>query len=150
MHFFGCLALIEEISAPFTAFGWMLQKAGLEASIYYILNQVALLVAWVVLRIGCDVICESTIVAYRWDMIAAFHPSVGFFGFVAALFMVAGNLILVFFLNPYWFYKKFQQLTRAIRERNRILRGEPDPISDNKRKSQHHYVHHPSHSKKHH
>jgi hypothetical protein len=118
MHFFGCFALIEEFSAPFTAFGWMLQKAGLEPSILYIYNQVALLLVWVFLRIGCDAIIEFRIWNVRYEMLAAFHPSNGFLGVLTATFMMVGNLILVFYLNPYWFYKKFQQLTRAMRERN--------------------------------
>jgi len=117
MQTFGLIALMEEISAPFTALGWMFKKTGYDNTKQYVANHISLLVVWLFLRIGWDFIIGYYMITNAGFIFETINPlKNSLLDSFTTFIMLLGNCILVLFLNPYWFYKKYMQLVSTIKK----------------------------------
>ena len=82
--------------------GWILTKCGLVESRWWTVNQYALCVSWVVIRLGCDVAL--------WAYVAANAVEILYGPKIQLLISVGGLAILSILLNPFWLKAKFRQL----------------------------------------
>eukprot|EP01135_Chromosphaera_perkinsii_P005278 Nk52_evm4s331 gene=Nk52_evmTU4s331 len=104
--FYHCVLVPQEISAPFTAFSWMLTKLRMKDSGFWLLNQCALLSVWVVVRFFMDAITMYMLYT-DWAAAHVLLPS------FPKYFILFSQLFLICVLNPLWFMKKTEQLLKS-------------------------------------
>ncbi|XP_030051467.1 protein CLN8 [Microcaecilia unicolor] len=105
-HYMPIIALLLELSTPFTCISWMLLKAGWSHSFFWKANQ------WIMIHMfHCRMVITYHlwwVCAWNWDhLINSFPlPYLTFFFFALSL--------LTLIMNPYWTYKKTQQLLNPV------------------------------------
>ncbi|KAM9316582.1 protein CLN8 [Gastrophryne carolinensis] len=100
-HYLPMMALLLEMSTPFTCLSWMLLKAGMSHTLFWKVNQ------WVMIHMFH---CRMVLL-YRawwlfyssWDHLVSVMP----FSYIVIFLF---GLAALTFINPYWTYKKTQQL----------------------------------------
>ncbi|XP_029451619.1 protein CLN8 [Rhinatrema bivittatum] len=101
-HYLPMVTLLLEISTPFTCISWMLLKAGWSQSLFWKANQ------WIMIHLfHCRMVLTYHlwwVCIWNWDRLVTFFP----IAYLAFFFI--GLTLLTFILNPYWTYKKTQQL----------------------------------------
>ena len=101
-YFFAMFGLLLESTTPFTCLCWMLLKADLAHTLLWKLNQFVL-----VHLFHCRTMVEAYLMLisyYQWDTIWSDMPLPTF------LCLYIQLPLLLFFLTPYWTYKKTLQL----------------------------------------
>ena len=116
-NFFAVIGLVLEGSTPFTCLCWMLLKADLAHTLLWKLNQIVL-----VHFFHCRTMIEVYLVFisyYQWDTIWSDMPLSIF------LCLYIQLPVQLFFLTPYWTYKKTQQLILKPFDFNHPATGPP-------------------------
>ena len=104
--YFAIIGMFLEFSTPFTCLCWMLLKVGLADTYLWKLNQIIL-----VHLFHCRSVIEGYLVFvsyYQWNIIVTEMPGPLFWCLYTQL------PIQLFFLTPYWTYKKTQQLMKPV------------------------------------
>ncbi|XP_075058573.1 protein CLN8 [Mixophyes fleayi] len=105
-HYLPMVTLLLEMSTPFTCISWMLLKAGWSQTLFWKINQ------WVMIHMFH---CRIVLTYYLWWVclynLDRFVQSASVI-FVAFFFFALALVTLI--MNPYWTYKKTQQLLNPV------------------------------------
>ncbi|XP_044147866.1 protein CLN8 [Bufo gargarizans] len=105
-HYLPMVTLLLEMSTPFTCISWMLLKAGWSQTLFWKVNQ------WIMIHMfHCRMVLTYHlwwVSLYNWDRLVRSVTVL----YVAFFFV--GLALVTFIMNPYWTYKKTQQLLRPV------------------------------------
>ncbi|XP_063772736.1 protein CLN8 [Pseudophryne corroboree] len=105
-HYLPIVTLLLEMSTPFTCISWILLKAGWSQTLFWKMNQ------WVMIHMfHCRIVLTYHlwwVSLYNWDRLVR-SASV-----VYVSFFIVGLALVTLVMNPYWTYKKTQQLLNPV------------------------------------
>ncbi|KAM3932356.1 protein CLN8 [Leptodactylus fuscus] len=105
-HYLPMVTLLLEMSTPFTCISWMLLKAGWSQTLFWKVNQ------WIMIHMfHCRMVLTYHlwwVSLYNWDRLVRSVTVL----YVAFFFV--GLTLVTLILNPYWTYKKTQQLLTPV------------------------------------
>ncbi|KAM4042543.1 protein CLN8 isoform 1-T2 [Anomaloglossus baeobatrachus] len=105
-HYLPMVTLLLEMSTPFTCISWMLLKAGWSQTLFWKVNQ------WIMIHMfHCRMVLTYHmwwVSLYNWDRLVT---SVSM---LYLAFFFVGMTLVTLILNPYWTYKKTQQLLTPV------------------------------------
>ncbi|XP_074648005.1 protein CLN8-like [Tubulanus polymorphus] len=120
-HYFACVALMLEITTPFSCICWTLLKCGFARTKLWKLNQLVL-----VHLFHCRTLIEAFIFIQSWRNWSTIWSSMPWSNF---LILHVGLVISFLYLTPYWTYKKTTQLVNPVdwnfedSDRTRVMNG---------------------------
>ncbi|KAG8581813.1 hypothetical protein GDO81_007814 [Engystomops pustulosus] len=105
-HYLPMVTLLLEMSTPFTCISWMLLKAGWSQTLFWKVNQ------WIMIHMfHCRIVLTYHlwwVSLYNWDRLVR-SVSV-----LYVAFFIVGLTLVTFILNPFWTFKKTQQLLTPV------------------------------------
>ncbi|KAI3385711.1 hypothetical protein SNEBB_009180 [Seison nebaliae] len=104
IHYFSTLALLLEMTTPFTAFSWCTLKMGYSQRTFWKINQFFLLHLFHLRHV---IECYALYAIYQLIADENKYFDIPFF---VAFWNLFGYLLLAFYLTPFWTYKKTMQI----------------------------------------
>ncbi|XP_073531479.1 protein CLN8-like [Phyllobates terribilis] len=105
-HYMPMVTLLLEMSTPFTCISWMLLKAGWSQTLFWKVNQ------WVMIHMFH---CRMVLTYHLWWVsLSNWDRLVRSVTVLYLAFFFIGLTLVTLLLNPYWTYKKTQQLLTPV------------------------------------
>ncbi|XP_077146181.1 protein CLN8 [Ranitomeya variabilis] len=105
-HYMPMVTLLLEMSTPFTCISWMLLKAGWSQTLFWKVNQ------WVMIHMFH---CRMVLTYHMWWVtLSNWDRLLSSVNVLYVAFFCVGLSLVTLILNPYWTYKKTQQLLTPV------------------------------------